>query len=109
MSESKRNDRTDAQSRMLAEAAALLVGAQDKAMAMIHESGLELTSVERNSLGFKCSGKLPSPPTPHWCRCRRYRGSGGDDPCRTEFPDHGGVGGDQWVRCGHVKDTHAAI
>ncbi|WP_030766896.1 MULTISPECIES: DUF6422 family protein [unclassified Streptomyces] len=109
MSESKRNDRTDTQSRMLAEAAALLIEAQDKAVAMIRESGLELSSAERHSFEFRCSGELPPPPTPHWCRCRRYRGSGGDDPCRTEFPDHGGVGGDQRVRCGHLKETHGAF
>lgn len=59
----KRNDRTDAQSRILAEAVAVLVEAQDKAVAMIRESGLELSSAERNSLGFRCSGKLPPPPT----------------------------------------------
>ncbi|MFH9728097.1 hypothetical protein ACH4M4_34795 [Streptomyces sp. NPDC017254] len=64
MSESKRNDRTDAQSRMVAEAAALLVEAQDKAAAMIHESGLELSSEERNSLEFSCSGQLPHPLLP---------------------------------------------
>ncbi|AZM58879.1 MULTISPECIES: DUF6422 family protein [unclassified Streptomyces] len=109
MSESKRYDRTEAQSRTLSEAAALLIEAQDKAMAMIHESGLELSPEERNSLGFRCFGELPHPPTPHWCRCRRYRGSGGDDPCRTQFPDHGGVGGDQLVRCGHLKETHAML
>ncbi|MEV6201925.1 hypothetical protein AB0M64_18390 [Streptomyces sp. NPDC051771] len=108
MPESKRRDRTDAQARTLAEAAALLVEAQDKAVAMIRESGVELSSTERNSLEFRCSGQLPDP-TPHWCRCRRYRGSGGDDPCRTTFPDHGGVGGDQWVRCGHPKDTHGVF
>lgn len=109
MSESEPNGRTDAQSRMLAEAAALLIEAQDKAVAMIHEAGLELSSAERSSFEFRCFGELPPPPTPHWCRCRRYRGSGGDDPCRTEFPDHGGVGGDQLVRCGHPKDAHAAL
>ncbi|MFF4264576.1 hypothetical protein [Streptomyces virginiae] len=109
MSVSKRNDRTDAQSQMLAEAAALLIEAQDKAMEMIRESGLELSRAEWNSLEFKCSGELPPPPTPHRCRCRSYKGSGGDDPCRTEFPDHGGVGGDQWVRCGHFKETHGVF
>ncbi|MFJ8082768.1 DUF6422 family protein [Streptomyces sp. NPDC096205] len=109
MSDSTRNDRTNEQSRMLAEAAALLVEAQDKAVAMIHEAGVELSPQERHSLEFRCFGELPPPPTPHWCRCRRYRGSGGDDPCRTEFPDHGGVGGDQFARCGHLKEAHGVF
>ncbi|MFJ8013784.1 DUF6422 family protein [Streptomyces sp. NPDC096339] len=106
MSESKRNDRTDAQSRMLAEAATVLIEAQDKAAAMIHESGLELSSGERNSL-FRCAGQLPPPPTPHWCRCGRYKGSGGDDPCRTRFPDP--LYGDLWAKCGHSKADHGVF
>ncbi|MFG2867401.1 DUF6422 family protein [Streptomyces sp. NPDC048338] len=108
MPEPKWSDRTDGQSRMLTEAALLLVEARQRAVELVRESGAELREEERDFIGDLCTAHRDSPAPPHRCFCPRYRGSGGNDKCRTMFPDPhaGGWGGDQLVRCGHLKTAH---
>ncbi|MFE7598389.1 DUF6422 family protein [Streptomyces sp. NPDC057494] len=109
MSESPRYGRTDDQARMLTEAALLLVDARRKALELVRASGAELGQEERDFVGDLCTADREAPPPPHRCACPRYRGSGGDDKCRTVFPDPytGGWGGEHpMVRCGHLKVAH---
>ncbi|MEU9714326.1 DUF6422 family protein [Streptomyces sp. NPDC047976] len=107
MPEPKRNDRTDEQARKLTEAALLIVDARRKAVELVRESGAQLEEEERDFFEG-CTALRPPPPDPHRCVCPRYRGSGGNDKCRTTFPDPwtGGWGGNPLVRCGHPKEAH---
>ncbi|MFF7445646.1 MULTISPECIES: DUF6422 family protein [unclassified Streptomyces] len=106
------NQRTEEQRRALAEAAALVAGAQREAMEILRRGGTELLPEEREWFAAdRCMAQLPPPPVHHTCLCPRYRGSNGE-PCRNTFTDYteGDVdGGHAIVRCGHPQDSHGQI
>jgi hypothetical protein len=109
MSEPQRDVRSDEQARVLTEAALLLAEARWKALELVRGSGVELGEEERDFIGDLCTANRQPPPTGRRCLCPRYRGSGGNDKCRTMFPDPyaGGWGGEHvTVRCGHPKEAH---
>jgi hypothetical protein len=107
--DAKSNQRTDEQTKALVEATALVVGAQQEALAILRRAGTELLPEEREwFVGDRCMGQLDPPPTPHSCLCPRYRGDG-HEPCVNTFIDATGPdlgSGSPRVRCGHVKDMH---
>ncbi|MFD5858765.1 DUF6422 family protein [Streptomyces chartreusis] len=85
--DAKPDERTDEHRRALAEAAALVVRAQHEAAAVLREAGTPLLPEERDwFVGDRCMGQLDPPPTPHFCLCPRYRGSG-SEPCVNTFVD----------------------
>ncbi|MFF4445646.1 hypothetical protein [Streptomyces sp. NPDC001502] len=104
--------RTEADTKALAQAAALIVGAQREAVAILRRAGTELLPEERALFSAdRCMGELDPPPTPHFCLCMRYRGNN-HEPCVNTFIDHTGPdlgSGSPRVRCGHGKGVHGQI
>ena len=107
----KRTDRTEEQSRTLANAATLLIEARRKAATMVRDSGAKLSPEERSWFGRPCGAALAPPPRPHFCGCNEYNGAGGQE-CSTRWtdmtgPDFGEPHGEQV--CGHVESDHVEI
>ncbi|MFE0133085.1 DUF6422 family protein [Streptomyces sp. NPDC059037] len=110
--DAKPNQRTNEQAKAVAEAAALVVGAQREAAAILRRAGAELRPEERDWFtGDRCTAEQDPPPTPHRCLCPRYRGNG-HEPCVNTFVDDTGPDfgtGSPRVRCRHKKGQHGAF
>ncbi|MEV6954646.1 DUF6422 family protein [Streptomyces sp. NPDC051183] len=110
--DAKPDQRTDGQMKALAEASALVAGAQHEAAEILRRAGTELLPEERDwFVGDRCMGQQNPPPTPHFCLCPRYRGNS-HEVCVNTFIDHTGPDlgtGSPRVRCGHPKDQHGQI
>ncbi|MFE5833432.1 DUF6422 family protein [Streptomyces sp. NPDC056488] len=106
------NDRTTDQNRTLAEAGVLLIEARRKAADLVRASGADLSPEERDWVGRPCQAELDPPPTPHFCGCDNYGGSGGEEPCLNTWTDFTGPSfgtGSPTRTCEHTEFEHAQI